>query len=64
MTTPVHQHYPTHQDRSPRRILIGWALGTVGPSLVLSATGLLLLRYLTDFIGLAAGGRGGADRIR
>jgi GPH family glycoside/pentoside/hexuronide:cation symporter len=55
MLTSLRQNNLTTGERSPRYILIGWGLGTIGPSLVLSATSLLLLRYLTDFIGLAAG---------
>jgi GPH family glycoside/pentoside/hexuronide:cation symporter len=38
-----------------RAIMISWGIGTLGPVTVLTATNALLLRYLTDFYGLAAG---------
>ena len=34
--------------------MISWGVGTLGPVTVLTATNALLLRYLTDFYGLAA----------
>ena len=36
-------------------MMISWGIGTLGPVTVLTATNALLLRYLTDFYGLAAG---------
>jgi GPH family glycoside/pentoside/hexuronide:cation symporter len=38
-----------------RPIMIAWGIGTLGPVTVLSATNALLLRYMTDVYGLAAG---------
>jgi GPH family glycoside/pentoside/hexuronide:cation symporter len=38
-----------------RGAMIAWGVGTLGPLIVLTATNALLLRYLTDFYGLAAG---------
>ncbi len=38
-----------------RGMMIAWGVGTLGPVTVLTATNALLLRYLTDFYGLAAG---------
>jgi len=38
-----------------RATMIAWGIGTLGPVTVLTATNALLLRYLTDFYGLAAG---------
>ncbi|KQS04122.1 hypothetical protein ASG11_07580 [Sphingomonas sp. Leaf357] len=38
-----------------RRTMIAWGIGTLGPVTVLTATNALLLRFLTDFYGLAAG---------
>lgn len=38
-----------------RPMMIAWGIGTLGPVTVLSATNALLLRYLTDVYGLAAG---------
>ena len=35
--------------------MIAWGIGTLGPVTVLTATNALLLRFLTDFYGLAAG---------
>jgi GPH family glycoside/pentoside/hexuronide:cation symporter len=36
-------------------MMIAWGIGTLGPVTVLSVTNALLLRYLTDFYGIAAG---------
>jgi glycoside/pentoside/hexuronide:cation symporter, GPH family len=38
----------------PRSVCMGWGLGTLGPVTVLTATNVLLLRYLTDHVGIAA----------
>lgn len=38
-----------------RGMMIAWGIGTLGPVTVLTATNALLLRYLTDIYGLAAG---------
>ncbi len=38
-----------------KRTMIAWGMGTLGPVTVLTATNALLLRFLTDFYGLAAG---------
>lgn len=40
--------------RLPRSICMGWGLGTLGPVTVLTASNVLLLRYLTDHVGIAA----------
>lgn len=40
--------------RLPRSVCMGWGLGTLGPVTVLTATNVLLLRYLTDHVGIAA----------
>jgi glycoside/pentoside/hexuronide:cation symporter, GPH family len=32
----------------------GWGVGSLGSSLMFSATGVLLLRYLVDYVGIAA----------
>ena len=40
--------------RLPRAVCMGWGLGTLGPVTVLTATNVLLLRYLTDHVGIAA----------
>jgi GPH family glycoside/pentoside/hexuronide:cation symporter len=46
-------------DQSPRRLtqqmMVSWGVGTLGPVTVLTATNALLLRFMTDFYGLAAG---------
>ena len=39
----------------PLLTCIGWGLGTLGPVTVLTATNVVLLRYLTDYVGIAAG---------
>lgn len=41
-------------DTLPRSVCIGWGLGTLGPVTVLTASNVLLLRYLTDHVGIAA----------
>lgn len=46
----------TSGDRTlSRGAMIAWGVGTLGPVTVLTATNALLLRYLTDIYGLAAG---------
>ena len=35
-------------------MMFGWGMGTLGPVIVLSATNALLLRFMTDFVGLSA----------
>jgi GPH family glycoside/pentoside/hexuronide:cation symporter len=40
--------------RLSRSICMGWGLGTLGPVTVLTASNVLLLRYLTDHVGIAA----------
>ncbi len=37
-----------------RTTMVGWGIGTLGPVIVLSATNALLLRFITDFVGLSA----------
>ena len=36
-------------------LCLGWGIGSLGMSLMFSATGVLMLRYLTDYAGVAAG---------
>ncbi len=43
------------EKRLTRGMMIAWGIGTLGPVTVLTATNALLLRYLTDVYGLAAG---------
>lgn len=38
----------------PLGICAGWGIGTLGPVTVLTATSVVLLRYLTDYVGIAA----------
>lgn len=38
----------------PRPMMMGWGLGTLGPVIVLTATNALLLRFMTDYVGLSA----------
>lgn len=54
------------RDRLGLRVVVGWALGTLAIGILFNTTGLLLLRYLTDYVGLAAGLAGlliGASKI-
>ena len=37
-----------------RPMMMGWGLGTLGPVIVLTATNALLLRFMTDFVGISA----------
>ena len=45
---------PADTVRLPRSVCMGWGLGTLGPVTVLTASNVLLLRYLTDHVGIAA----------
>jgi GPH family glycoside/pentoside/hexuronide:cation symporter len=36
-------------------LALGWGLGTLAIGILFNTTGMLLLRYLTDYVGLAAG---------
>lgn len=45
---------PDSRTPLPRSICMGWGLGTLGPVTALTATNVLLLRYLTDHVGVAA----------
>lgn len=45
---------PTSSRKLPLSVCMGWGLGTMGPVIVLTATNVLLLRYLTDHVGIAA----------
>ena len=36
------------------KIRFGWGMGTLGPVTVLTATNVILLRYMTDFVGISA----------
>jgi GPH family glycoside/pentoside/hexuronide:cation symporter len=38
----------------PLSVAVGWALGTLGMSTLFQAVSVLLLRYMTDFLGIAA----------
>ena len=44
----------TDTPKLPRSVCMGWGLGTLGPVTVLTASNVLLLRYLTDHVGIAA----------
>ena len=47
---------PRHEPAGlSRGAMIAWGIGTLGPVTVLTATNALLLRFLTDNYGLAAG---------
>lgn len=45
----------THVPLLPTKVCVGWGMGTLGPVTVLTATNVVLLRYMTDFVGIAAG---------
>jgi GPH family glycoside/pentoside/hexuronide:cation symporter len=38
----------------PFFVALGWGMGTLGPAMVLAATNVLLLRFMTDHLGIAA----------
>ena len=38
----------------PLSLCLGWAAGTLGVSVMFNAVNILLLRYMTDFLGIAA----------
>ncbi len=46
------------QQTLPFRIVFGWGLGTLGVAVLFNATNFLLLRFLTDYAGLAAAAAG------
>jgi GPH family glycoside/pentoside/hexuronide:cation symporter len=41
-------------DRLPLAIAAGWGIGTLVPSIMFNTTAFLLLRYMTDYLGIAA----------
>lgn len=41
-------------DRIPFRMALGWGVGTLLPSILFNTTAFLLLRFLTDYLGMAA----------
>ena len=41
-------------QRLPVSTCLGWGIGSLGMSLMFSATGVLLLRYLVDYVGIGA----------
>jgi GPH family glycoside/pentoside/hexuronide:cation symporter len=46
---------PTASKRElPLSLALGWGMGTLGPAMVLAATNVLLLRFMTDHLGIAA----------
>ena len=49
---------PAGPSQLPFRIVFGWGLGTLGVAVLFNATSFLLLRFLTDFAGLAAAAAG------
>jgi GPH family glycoside/pentoside/hexuronide:cation symporter len=46
------------RHKLPFRIVFGWGLGTLGVAVLFNATNFLLLRFLTDYAGLAAAAAG------
>lgn len=48
---------PTSADAPvlTRKMMMGWGLGTLGPVIVLSSCNALLLRFMTDVVGIGAG---------
>lgn len=49
--------------RAPLDVVLGWASGSIGASAIALTYNLLLLRYLTDFLGIGAGLAGGMIAI-
>jgi len=45
---------PPESKGLPLATQIGWGLGTLGPALIMSAFNILMLRFMTDHIGIAA----------
>ena len=42
------------EERLPRRYTIGWATGGLATALMINTQGLLLLRFMTDYLGIGA----------
>lgn len=40
---------------TPQKAIIGWGIGSLGIALLYNTTNLLLLRFLVDYVGIAAG---------
>ena len=55
IASPATSRTPSLGARLSQGIMITWGVGTLGPLIVLTATNALLLRFMTDFYGLAAG---------
>jgi GPH family glycoside/pentoside/hexuronide:cation symporter len=58
MSAEASQIAPLAASAPPRldtSLCIGWGVGSLGMSLMFSATGVLMLRYLVDYAGVAAG---------
>lgn len=53
--TAASQSGATPAIRLPLYMFVGWGMGTVGMSLMFQGVSLLILRYLVDFVGVAAG---------
>ena len=51
----VSKDPPAAEVWLPTSTRLGWGVGSLGMSLLFNATGLLLLRYLVDYVGIAAG---------
>jgi GPH family glycoside/pentoside/hexuronide:cation symporter len=41
-------------ERVPLALALGWGVGTLAPSVLFNTTAFLLMRYLTDYLGVAA----------
>ena len=51
----VHDSRDAVPARLSVSLAIGWGLGSLAIGILFNTTGMLLLRYLTDYVGLAAG---------
>lgn len=45
---------PDKSDEVPTRLLFGWGIGSLGIAILYNTTNMLMLRYLVDYVGIAA----------
>lgn len=54
----VHQHNVVREERLALSVALGWGAGSLAMAVLFNSTNYLLLRFLTDHVGIAAGTAG------